>query len=247
MTDYHIHIGQFNDKYYDPFEIFHIIEKLSDKTKIKEIYYSSTSSCRDDVELSGIEEEINYAQSFNSKKVITKPYLWYIPKYAEQNISVESATKAFDYCGIKIHPAGQIWDENNSIHLKALHQIFKWADNNKKYILIHCGAKKYDLPTRFEQFFAEYTNAKIILAHSNPVSETAQMVNKYNNVFCDTACIQKESFDQLKKEINNTKKILFGSDFPVNNYFNKLLFNKKMSLSKEYTETCKIIKNLNYE
>ena len=199
MTDYHIHIGQFNEKYYDALQIFETIEKLSKKTRITTVYFSSTSSCREDVKLSGIEEEINYAQCFNSKKIITKPYLWFVPKYAEQNISVESATKAFDYCGIKIHPAGQNWDENNTIHLKSLHQIFRWADDNKKYILIHCGKQNCDLPTRFEKFFVEYTNAKIILAHSNPVFETAQMVNKYNNVFCDTACIKKESFEQLKK------------------------------------------------
>lgn len=247
MTDYHIHIGQFNEKYYDSFEIFRIIEKLSSKTKITEIHYSSTSSCRCDVELVRIEEEIKYAQNFISKKIITKPYLWFIPKYAEQRISVESAAKSFDYCGIKIHPAGQYWEENNSNHLKTLHQIFRWADDNKKHILIHCGTQKCDLPTRFEQFFEEYKNAKIILAHSNPVFETAQMVNKYDNVFCDTACINKESFEQLKKEINDTKKILFGSDFPINNYWNKLLFNKSKSLSKEYEETCAILKNLNYE
>lgn len=244
MKDYHVHIGQFNELYYDALEIFDVIESTG---LISEVHYSSTSTCRNDVELIGIEEEIEYAQKYESNFLKVKPYLWFIPKYAEQRISVESATKSFDYCGIKIHPAGQYWEENNSNHLKALHQIFSWADDNKRYVLIHCGPKNYDLPTRFEQFFKEYKNAKIILAHSNPVFETAQMVNKYDNVFCDTACINKESFEQLKKEINDTKKILFGSDFPINNYWNKLLFNKSKSLSKEYKETCTILKNLNYE
>lgn len=244
MKDYHVHIGQFNELYYDALEIFDVIESTG---LISEVHYSSTSTCRNDVELIGIEEEIEYAQKYESNFLKVKPYLWFIPKYAEQRISVESATKSFDYCGIKIHPAGQYWEENNSNHLKALHQIFSWADDNKRYVLIHCGPKNYDLPTRFEQFFKEYKNAKIILAHSNPVFETAQMVNKYDNVFCDTACINKESFEQLKKEINDTKKILFGSDFPINNYWNKLLFNKSKSLSKEYKETCAILKNLNYE
>lgn len=244
MKDYHVHIGQFNELYYDALEIFDVIESTG---LISEVHYSSTSTCRNDVELIGIEEEIEYAQKYESNFLKVKPYLWYIPKYAEENISVQSVTKSFDYCGIKIHPAGQYWEENNSNHLKALHQIFRWADDNKKHILIHCGTQKCDLPTRFEQFFEEYKNAKIILAHSNPVFETAQMVNKYDNVFCDTACINKESFEQLKKEINDTKKILFGSDFPINNYWNKLLFNKSKSLSKEYKETCAILKNLNYE
>ena len=53
--------------------------------------------------------------------------------------------------------------------------------------------------------------------------------------------------NSLNIHINDTKKILFGSDFPINNYWNKLLFNKSKSLSKEYKETCTILKDLNYE
>ena len=64
MTDHHVHIGQFNEIYYDALKLFALIEKLSEKTKITEIRYSSTSSCRDDAELSKVEEEIEYAENF---------------------------------------------------------------------------------------------------------------------------------------------------------------------------------------
>ena len=75
MIDYHVHIGQFNEKYFDAHSIFGLIESTSKKTKITEVYYSSTSSCRDDVEFEKVEEEIFYAQSFSSEKLIVKPYL----------------------------------------------------------------------------------------------------------------------------------------------------------------------------
>ena len=240
MTDHHIHIGQFNEIYYDALELFEIIESTQEKTHVTEIRYSSTSSCRDDAELKFVEEEIAYAQSYESKNLCVKPYLWFIPSYAEKKISVESAAKSFDYCGIKLHPAGQNWDEENHAHLKALHQIFRWADDNSKSILIHCGTQKCDLPTRFENFFAEYKNAHVILAHSNPVKETALMVNRYENVFCDTACIEKKNFIQLKKIVDDGSKILFGSDFPVTHYFNQHLFNKNFSLKEEYENDCAI-------
>ena len=237
MKDYHVHIGQFNELYYDALEIFDIIESTG---LISEVHYSSTSTCRNDVELIGIEEEIEYAQKYESNFLKVKPYLWYIPKYAEENISVQSAISSFDYCGIQ-------WNFQDKKHIKQIEDIFLWAHENKKQILIHCADNQSCLPNKFEKYFKIFSGAKIILAHSNPVFETAQMVNKYDNVFCDTACINKESFEQLKKEINDTKKILFGSDFPINNYWNKLLFNKRKSLSKEYKETCAILKNLNYE
>ena len=238
MTDHHLHIGQFNEVYYDALELFQVIESLSPRTGITEVHYSSTSSCRDDAELSGVEEEISYAQKFESKILTARPYLWFIPRYAEQGISAESAAGAFDYCGVKLHPAGQVWDEEKPAHKKALHQIFRWADDNKKSVLIHCGPQKCDLPSRFEPFFREYTGARIILAHSNPVAETARLVNELPNVFCDTACIEEKNLSLLMKKVRDKSKILFGSDFPVSHYWNTHLFEKAWSLEEEYLHDC---------
>ena len=239
MTDHHIHIGQFNEIYYDALELFELIESLSAKTGVTEIRYSSTSSCRDDAELLRVEEEIEYALNFESDVLTARPYLWFIPKYSEQGISVKSAADSFDYCGIKLHPAGQTWDEENPKHEKALREIFEWADENAKSVLIHCGPQKCDIPTRFERFFAEYTNARVILAHSNPVRETAEMVNKYANVFCDTACISLENLRSLREKVSDTSKILFGSDFPVSHYFATHIFGKTHSLEEEYISNAK--------
>lgn len=235
-----IHIEQFNETYYDALEVFEAIEEAGAKFGISEARFSSTSSCRDDVELLKIEEEISYALSYSGKLTV-RPYLWFVPSYAEEGISVFSATKSFDYCGIKLHPAGQNWDEENPKHLNALHEIFRWADENAKSVLIHCGPQKCDLPTRLEEFFAEYTNANIILAHSNPVRETSLMVNKYKNVFCDTACIEKKDFQKLRILVNDKSKIFFGSDFPVTQYFNQHLFNKNFSLKEEYEHDCETL------
>ncbi len=239
MIDYHLHIGQFNNSYYDSYEIFELIEKTSEKTNITEVRYASTSSCRDDAELKELEEEIGYAQQFNSKILKTYPYLWYIPKFAEQKINVKSAAEAFDYCGIKLHPLAQQWDDSNELHKNALHQIFQWANDNQKTILIHCGTQICDLPTRFENYFSEYNKAKIILAHSNPMNETAKMVNKYDNVFCDISCMNENQIKLLKNQVIVKSKILFGSDFPITYYFSTQLFNKHISLENQYFKDCK--------
>lgn len=245
MIDYHVHIGQFNEKYFDAHSIFSLIESTSKKTRITEVYYSSTSSCRDDVEFEKVEEEIFYAQSFSSEKLIVKPYLWYVPKYIEQKIDINTVTKKIDYCGIKIHPFAQNWNFENKQHIATLHHLFTWADKNSKYVLIHCGNQKSVLPNRFESFFNKYTNAKFILAHSNPIEITSLMVNKYQNVFCDTACLQIQPLNKLKNQITNSSKILFGSDFPISHYYNKAIFNKKRTLEKEYFYNCNLLKYFN--
>ena len=70
------------------------------------------------------------------------------------------------------------------------------------------------------------------------------MVNRYENVFCDTACIEKKNFIQLKKIVDDGSKILFGSDFPVTHYFNQRLFNKNFSLKDEYENDCAIFMDI---
>ncbi len=242
MTDHHIHIGQFNQVYYDAIEVFETIESTQSQTGITEVLYSSTSSCRDDVTLDKVEEEINYAQSFMSQNLSVCPYLWFVPKYAEENISVQSATRTFDYCGIKIHPFAQKWDMENPIHKKAMEQIFQWSEENQKFILIHCGPNPETFPNRFEDFFKTYPKSKPILAHSNPVYKTVDMLKKYPNVFCDTAYISKKNllklFDLTKDCPDCQNRILFGTDFPVTHYFEGNLFNRQKTLAQEYILNC---------
>lgn len=241
MTDRHIHIGQFNEIYFDPLEIFEIIESTSRKTHITEVHYSSTSSCRDDVELLKIEEETNYAQQFTSDIIKQKPYLWFVPKYAKENISVKSALESFDYCGIKLHPFAQKWDFENPNHRKCLENIFEAASEKQNQIfniLIHCGSDSDCRPNRFELFFKNYPEANVILAHSNPVDETIEMLRKYKNVKCDIAYTKSENIKKLMRAgIKN--KVLFGTDFPVTHYFDTHLFGKNISLKDEYMKNCK--------
>ena len=233
MTDYHVHIGQFNEIYYDALQVFNLIEENLRQTHVNKIYFSSTSSCRNDAELSKIEEEISYALKFKSETLEVRPYLWFIPDYAEKNISVKSAMGAFDYVGFKIHPFAQKWSSKNPLHKKCLENIFEYAEENKKIILIHSGLEESN-PLHFEEFFKNFPEAKVILAHSNPAKTVCELVNKYKNVFCDTAYITKENLSFISNHIKNKEKILFGTDFPLTQYFNERLFNKKLSLKDEY-------------
>ena len=247
MTDHHVHIGQFNEIYYDPLQVLDAIETVASQTLITEVHYSSTSSCRDDVELSKIEEEIFYTQQFRSDVLIAKPYLWFVPKYANENISAKSALQGFDYCGIKVHPSAQKWDFENPKHKKCLENIFEAAsekENEAFHILIHCGLDTECRPKRFEQFFKEYPEANVILAHSNPADETIEMLKKYKNIKCDIAYSKSETIQKLmQSDVKN--KVLFGTDFPVTHYFETHLFGRKISLEEEYIKDCS--KNLKIE
>lgn len=239
MTDFHVHIGQFNEAYFDALEIFNAIESTFEKTGVSEIYYSSLSSCRDDVELSKIEEETRYAQKFTSNVLHARPYLWLVPKYAEEKIDLENALCAFDYAGIKLHPFAQKWHFENPLHRKSLKKAFAWSAENQTFILIHTGMTERCLPNRFEIFFKEFPKAKVILAHSSPVEMTAELLNEYENIFCDTAYADESHIKQLFAKAADTSKILFGTDFPITHYYGEQSFGKRLALGEQYEADCK--------
>lgn len=215
-------------------------KKPGQTTALTKRIFPPHQAARDDVELLKIEEETAYALSYSGKLKV-HPYLWFVPSYADKNISVFSATKTFDYCGIKLHPAAQKWDLENPRHKKCMEEIFDWSAQNKKPVLVHSGTIPDDLPTRFSPFAIERPNSVLILAHSNPVKECAGLVNTYKNIFCDTAYIQKKNLEKLRSLVHDKEKILFGSDFPVTHYFSTHYFSKECSLKEEYFLDCKIM------
>ena len=238
MTDVHVHIGQFNDKYYDSHAVFDAIEQTATKFGIDCVQYSSTSSCRYDVELSRVEEEIAFAQNYKSSVIKTQPYLWFTPRYARQGISVKSALQTFDYCGIKLHPIAHDWDFADSSHKKSLEEIFCCCGETHKPILIHCGIGKVQSPSRFECFIKNYPAANVILAHSKPCYATTKMMSKYPNVKCDIAFLTTKEIRHLllctKRHKIDQARVLFGSDFPITHYYNE----ENISLAQQYKKDC---------
>ena len=238
MTDVHVHIGQFNDKYYDSHAVFDAIEQSAEDFGIDCVQYSSTSSCRYDVELPRIEEEIAFAQNYKSSVIKTQPYLWFTPRYARQGISVKSALQAFDYCGIKLHPIAHDWDFADSSHKKSLEEIFCCCGETHKPILIHCGVGKVQSPSRFECFIKNHPDTPVILAHSQPCNATIKMMSKYPNIKCDIAFLTTKEIQHLlfctKRHKIDRSRVLFGSDFPITHYYNE----ENISLAQQYKKDC---------
>jgi len=74
--DTHIHIGQFNETYYNPLEIAEIVMSSG----IQEMSFSSVSSCIKNVQYGQIEKEIRIVTANASySPEIVRPFFWYIP------------------------------------------------------------------------------------------------------------------------------------------------------------------------
>lgn len=213
--DTHIHIGQFKEIYYDPLEIVEAVMSCG----IQEMSFSSTSSCIDNIRYTEVEEEIlNLFCKVSYSFEIIRPFFWYVPDYINQKISIENACNIIPYKGIKLHPYINHWDFSDYRHMEILHSLLDYAVKNSLPVLIHTGESGRDSADRFESFFAEYKTVQFILAHCRPLDTTIFMLEKYRNVFCDTAFVP---CSHIKKVIfaGHKEKILTGTDFPITHYY----------------------------
>ena len=228
MIDSHIHIGQFYEEYYDPIMILDIIFNSG---RIDGVVYSSTSSCIPDVKYDCVRKEIEAVlQKYPANIAI--PLFWIVPEYSNQGITIEMAMNEFPYGGFKLHSLGNNWDfENDTRQSEVLHEAFDYADKRNIRILVHTGESGVDRPSRFERFFGEYKNAKIILAHCRPADETIKIFQKYPHVFGDTAFAPKERIDEINAA-GFGDRLIFGTDFPITHYFYGR--NCDISLEKQY-------------
>jgi len=215
VLDSHVHIGQFEEEYYDFDRIFDIVFNCG---RISRIIYTSTSSCIDNVRYGVVRKEI--CDALKAYPVdIAAPLFWVVPDYINQGIDIETAMGELPYGGFKLHPLGNKWNfENNVKQADYLHKIFDYANRHGTRILIHTGESVVDSPSRFERFFGEYGNAKIILAHCRPAKETIELMRMYPNVYGDTAFAPKERIDEVKSA-GFGKRLIFGTDFPITHYF----------------------------
>jgi hypothetical protein len=218
MIDNHVHIGQFEDVYYDPLEVADIVLAAAPGI-IDGLAFSSTTSCVGGVSYRRIEKEIcGLLASLHGATENARPYFWFIPDYIEQGVGIGNAGGVIPYQGIKLHPYAQHWDFENPAHADALHGLFDYAALHELPVLIHTGHSGVDSADRFERFFAEYRNVRFVLAHCRPLDTAVAILNKYCNVYCDTAFVPDANMQTL---INAGLKdrIIFGTDFPITHYY----------------------------
>ncbi len=156
-------------------------------------------------------------------------------------LTLEKAMSEAPYKGFKLHPRANIWDISEPFTRALAESAFIYADKKKLPILIHTGPD-IDRADLFEPFFRLCTNGKIILAHCRPLDTTLRLLAEYDNVFCDTAFVPPEIVKQIN-EAGFKSKVLFGSDFPITDYFNNNRENtKKLPHTKDlYLEYLKSI------
>ncbi|MDR2053370.1 MAG: amidohydrolase family protein [Treponema sp.] len=229
-ADNHIHIGQFEGTYYDPLEVLRVVAEAG----IMDAVYSSTTSGKDNARYKEVEQEIA-AVTARYPADRYKPFLWYIPPYLDEGVTIESAFQNLPYGGIKLHPRAHHWDLSDKKHKDCLHRLFAYARDNNVPVLIHTGEDEFERPGVFSPFFPEYPDVKFILAHCRPAPDTIAMFRAHGNVYGDTAFLDAGRYNQIAGA-GFAGRLVPGTDFPITHYFNK---DSDISPARQYAEDLK--------
>ena len=217
--DHHIHIGQFNDKYFQPHSV---IETLH-KNGIKGCWFSSTTSCLEwldnqtkDMLISHVRDEIMEALETAKKlKFEAKPLYWVIPKQHKDGDSISEVMTTLPYAGFKIHPRAHNWNMQNKFTTALFTEICNYALVKKLPIIIHTGESSEDNPIKFIKWFVDYPDIQFILAHCRPIDTVIQILKRNKNLSGDSSFVSEENLRKIK-QVGLSERILFGTDYPVN-------------------------------
>ena len=238
VTDFHVHIGQWFDTYFDAEKVF---SKLNERG-FDELWFSSTTSCRycrESLNVRGNEElqktlpaarelydfikdEISGALETAQKiSIKAHPLYWVIPEiHFSGTVTIEQAMKDLPYEGFKIQPRANVWNLDDEKTIALADEVFSYADEHALLILIHCGSDDFELPAKFEAFIKKYPRATVQLAHCRPLEDTLYMLKNYPNTVCDTAFVDEATQEEIRKA-GFGERMRFGTDFPIANYSDK--------------------------
>lgn len=121
----------------------------------------------------------------------------------------------YQFNAFKIHPDAVDYSDED------LDDVCNVISLLKKPLLIHTGGTACAHASRFESIIRKYKQQVFILCHGRPSEDAFSLLNKYDNVWIDTAFI---SIDKIRAYVSeyNEERILFGSDYPINRWFSEL-------------------------
>lgn len=236
MTDFHVHIGQYEKAYYYADRVFSVLKKNG----VDEVYFSSTTSCifcKESTNIQFSEHERKNAPSASTlyeairyevknalvcaKEIGIKTHAlyWVVPDFHFANcaLTIKKAMDDVPYDGFKIHPFAQKWNLKDERTAGLAEEIFDYTEKNKKRIVIHTGVDDFCSPKLFEKYTASHKDVLVQLAHCRPLRQTVYMLDHYENVFCDSSMTNRETIAET--ENNGLKnRVLYGSDFPITHW-----------------------------
>lgn len=207
MKDSHIHIGHFFDIYTPPEDLVRFLNCVG----VDKFAVSSTTTCEED-----------YEKVLDEFKVLVKlagdracPVLWITPEMIRSWVVFSMFDKGIEWRCLKIHP--QLHPAEWLKGSPYMNLVASIASIKRLPLLLHTGEMQGCFPEDHEWIIASRPDVTFILAHGRPLDQTLVLMNRYENVWCDTAFMPTENIVKLCNA-GLTDRILWGSDYPIPKY-----------------------------
>lgn len=206
MTDSHVHVGWYVDRYHAP----DVVTVALRDAGIDTIAVSSTSTCADEYEF--VISEMLWLQEEWGENIF--PLFWITPSMLNSG-SVDMLWDAsVKWKGLKLH-----WHANPEFYHDS--SLLKQVMEDNRFaglpILLHTGEFPECHASVFESTLTKYPERTFILAHGRPIGETEKLIGLYQNAYVDTAFMPVNDIAGLVKQ-GLSDKILWGSDCPINEH-----------------------------
>ena len=203
VYDSHLHVGMLADNC-----LVHPKEVLSFVSKHQVVGGIIMPTARID---GGDELELNSLLYKEAKEIGFNTAL-YVNKSVMQLYEKGKLDASHSHCVLKLHPEAVNYTDEE------IEYVCLMAKEMGKPLFIHTGGNPSCHSLRFEAVIREYPSLIFILCHARPSEEALYLLEKYFNVWIDTAFL---SIEKLKKFVlkGYADRILFGSDYPTNRWF----------------------------
>ena len=146
------------------------------------------------------------------------PVLWITPEMLLHGRLKCFLDSPISWKMLKIHPQLHPieWHSNG----ENLRKVIRLAKKMNLPLLIHTGEFAGCYPSLFEKTIRNNPSVTFILAHGRPLEETITMLQRYPNVFTDTAFMPIDNILKLCN-LGFASRILWGTDIPIQQYYNR--------------------------
>lgn len=225
MTDNHVHMGWYTDGYHSPLEVW----QSEQEAGVDEIVVSSTTTCAELYKV--VVREMKELIRLGGNSI--HPVLWLTPRMMKTWGIRYMLHSKIKWQGVKMHwMAHREWYYNKKLMNDALDVARKLSVP----VLLHTGNYKECHAGVFMTLCQNNPDLIFVLAHGRPIDETLEVLSQCANTYVDTAFMPVEDF-KIMVEAGFSKRILFGTDAPIN-----LLFYKYMTTADYIKSSIETIK-----
>lgn len=210
MCDAHVHVGYYSRKgfrspfYYSPLRVIGVLNRCG----VDEFIVSSTCA---QIKGIGVDEIVREAEEV--KRLAgdrAHVFFWLSGRLYDKDRTMSWMESGL-FEGVKFHEGETKWTQERK---SELYTILDCVSGHGYKVQFHGGATEGCRPDELMEIAREFPRTHFDFAHCRPMADMAMVMAECENVWTDTAYMDRDQFTCLTN-FDWKGRLMFGSDLPV--------------------------------